>query len=283
MTLQAPLTPADCDLRGYEFMPLFGTRLYTSEFNERANDAEFRAAHRLWWAAWQQCPAGSLPDNDDALCRYADLGRDTRAWKRVKEIALWGFVKCSDGRLYHPVLCEEAIIAYRKRVKARQKKADFRLNSKTATYSKETKEEVMSTGTSPPKISPTTEGQNRDVPPDRDRTETGQKEDKTSLRSVPQKRKTRVDPAWSPSPQGLDAARDVGMSDIESQIAQFRDYHAAKGNLMVDWDAAWRTWCRNSAQFSRRVVPLHGKSSKLAWMREQSEDLNIVPSSLFGD
>lgn len=124
--LPAPLTPADCDLRGYDFMPLFGHRLFASEFYVRASDAGFRAGIRLWWAAWQQCPAASLPDDDMLLCRLADFGRDVKAWRAVRDEALHGFVRCSDGRLYHKLLAEEAIAAWDRRRRERDRKAKMR-------------------------------------------------------------------------------------------------------------------------------------------------------------
>lgn len=125
-SLPAPLVPAEVDLRGLEYMPLLGARLFGSDFHARATDAEWRAALTLWWAAWQQVPAGSLPDDDVILCRLAELGRDLKGWKKVKARALHGFERCSDGRLYHSVLCEQVAVAWDKRVKERQKKAAWR-------------------------------------------------------------------------------------------------------------------------------------------------------------
>jgi hypothetical protein len=113
--LPTPLTPTDCDLRGLEYMPLLGQHLFGSEFNARADDSEWRAGVTLWWAAWCQVPAASLPDDDIALCRFADLGRDVKVWKRLRANALHGWVKCSDGRLYHPLLAKQALIAWDKR------------------------------------------------------------------------------------------------------------------------------------------------------------------------
>lgn len=112
-----PMAPAECDLRGYDYMPLFGHRLFSSNLYAESTDAEFRAALRLWWAAWQQCPAGSLPKADAALAMLADYGRDLKGWLKVKARALHGFVECSDGRLYHPFLCDEAVKAYALRLK----------------------------------------------------------------------------------------------------------------------------------------------------------------------
>ncbi|AQU86204.1 hypothetical protein B0W47_00615 [Komagataeibacter nataicola] len=120
--LPEPLTPEYCDLRGYDFMPLFGHRLFSSEFYTEASDAEFRAGMRLWWAAWNQLPAGSLPNSDRALATLADFGRDVKAWQAVKERALHGFILCSDGRLYHPMLCQEALDAYEERLRKSKKR-----------------------------------------------------------------------------------------------------------------------------------------------------------------
>ena len=39
---------------------------------------------------------------------------------------------------------------------------------------------------------------------------------------------------------------------VETVFAQFCDYHRAKGNTMLDWSAAWRTWIRNDKKFSAR-------------------------------
>lgn len=121
-----PLIRADVDLRGLEYMPLFGNHLFGSEFNAAATDSEWRAAITLWWAAWNQVPAGTLPGDDIALCRLADLGRDLKSWRSLKTRALHGFIECSDSRLYHAFLCEQALIAWDKRIKERERKAKWR-------------------------------------------------------------------------------------------------------------------------------------------------------------
>lgn len=126
MELPAPLVPAEVDLRGLDYMPFFGTHLFGSEFNASCSDAEWRAGVTLWWAAWNQQPAGSLPDDDVALCRLADLGRDLRAWGKVKSKALHGFEKCSDTRLYHGFLCKQVLVAWDKRVQERERKRKWR-------------------------------------------------------------------------------------------------------------------------------------------------------------
>jgi hypothetical protein len=67
---------------------------------------EAKAAMTLWLASWQQVPAGSVPDNDRVL---AHLSMSGPMWPTVKEMALRGWYKCNDHRLYHPVVCEKVL------------------------------------------------------------------------------------------------------------------------------------------------------------------------------
>ncbi|MFI8608531.1 DUF1376 domain-containing protein [Pseudomonas sp. NPDC077649] len=119
-----PLVPAEVDLRGLPFMPLDVNRLRDSDLAIEASGDEFRAAVLLWCASWNQVPAGSLPNNDQALAAYAGFGRDVKGWKKVAAGALRGFVECADGRLYHPVVAEKAIDAWAQRVEHRTAKAN---------------------------------------------------------------------------------------------------------------------------------------------------------------
>ncbi|MCA1458069.1 DUF1376 domain-containing protein [Bradyrhizobium sp. BRP22] len=96
-------------------MPLDVVRLRDSDLSVTATGDEFRAAILLWCAAWHQVPASSLPDDDRMLARFAGYGRDLKGWKAVREAALHGFVRCSDGRLYHPVIGDMALKADQKR------------------------------------------------------------------------------------------------------------------------------------------------------------------------
>lgn len=124
--LPIPPVPAEVDLRGLDYMPIFGNHLFGSDFNAGCNDTEWRAGITLWWAAWNQQPAGSLPDDDMALCRLADLGRDIRLWRKVRPKAMHGFVLCSDGRWYHKFLCKQVMVAWDKRVQERERKRKWR-------------------------------------------------------------------------------------------------------------------------------------------------------------
>lgn len=126
MTSPAPPVPADLDLYDMPDMPLDGARLRDSKLVLKASGEEFRAAVLLWGAAWRQIPASSLPDDEDELCAFAGLGRDLKRWRKVRGWALHGFIKCSDGRLYHPVIAEKAISAYEGRRREESNKAKTR-------------------------------------------------------------------------------------------------------------------------------------------------------------
>jgi hypothetical protein len=125
--LPSPFTPADSNLRDFAFMPLDVARLRDSDLAAKAKGDEFRCAVLLWCAAWHQTPAGSLPDDDQTLAGFAGFGRVVREWQKVKAGAMRGWVKCSDGRFYHPVVAEKVNEAWAGRVEYQQKREGDRL------------------------------------------------------------------------------------------------------------------------------------------------------------
>lgn len=116
-----PLTPPDCDLRDFAFMPLDVVRLRDSDIAALSSGDEFRCAVLLWCASWHQLPAASLPDDDQILSQLAGFGRVVKEWKKVRSGALRGWIVCSDGRLYHPVVAEKAREAWRAKLVQRWK------------------------------------------------------------------------------------------------------------------------------------------------------------------
>jgi hypothetical protein len=110
--LPEPFVPANVDLRDFPYMPMEVERLFGSEFHAKANDSEWRAGVTLWLKSFHQVPAASLPEDDVVLARLAELGRDVRAWRRIKRKALRGWVRCRDGRIYHRVVAEKALEAW---------------------------------------------------------------------------------------------------------------------------------------------------------------------------
>jgi uncharacterized protein YdaU (DUF1376 family) len=112
----APPIPCDVDLRDFRFMPLDVVQLQNSETWAIADGWTAKALINLWTRAWHQVPAGSLPDDDSLLRTWAGVPD----WESVRNVALRGFVKCSDGRLYHRVICEKALAAWNERKRFRR-------------------------------------------------------------------------------------------------------------------------------------------------------------------
>ena len=125
--LPSPLIPAFIELQDFSYMPLDVRRLRDSGLAARATGDEFMAAVLLWCASWHQQPASSLPDDDIELAALAGYGRVVKEWLKVREGALRGWVKCSDGRLYHPLISEKAVDSWNEKVEHRHKRECDRL------------------------------------------------------------------------------------------------------------------------------------------------------------
>lgn len=121
-TLPEPLVPIDVDLRDFPFMPLDVARLRDSELASNETPEACWAAVLLWAASWHQVPAASVPNDDKWLAKqagYVSRGKVAREWSEVRIGALRGFVECSDLRLYHPVVAEKAIDAWKAKLRQR--------------------------------------------------------------------------------------------------------------------------------------------------------------------
>jgi hypothetical protein len=53
------------------------------------------------------------------------------------------------------------------------------------------------------------------------------------------------------------AAEHVPGVPVDAETENFRDHHRAKGSVMKDWTAAWRTWMRNAVKFGRVPAVAH--------------------------
>lgn len=124
--ISEPLTPDTADLRDFPFTPMFRSRLFGSSFHAHSTDGEWRAGVTLWMKSWDQVPAGSLPTDDVELCRLAELGRDLKTWRKVKEGALRGWQRCA-GRLYHKVVAEGVNAALAQKAAQRVRTAKARI------------------------------------------------------------------------------------------------------------------------------------------------------------
>ncbi len=114
--LPAPLVPAEVDLRDFREMPLEFERLFASDTWVLGTSEEKVAAFHLWCKSWHQQPAGSLPDDDRML---AHLSGTALRWKKLRVHALRGWVKCADGRFYHPVVAAKVQRAWKVKLEQR--------------------------------------------------------------------------------------------------------------------------------------------------------------------
>jgi hypothetical protein len=231
--LPEPLTPPDCDLRGLPFMPVDIVRLFDSDLYALSTGDEFKAALSLWGKAFLQVPAGSLPDDDRVLAHLSGAG--TR-WKKVKAMALRGFVKCFDGRLYHPVVCEKAIEAWSHRIRQRERAAK-RWHSHGDATAHATAHPVAMQGTG------TVKGEVREEERKKERAE-------CASPSAPPAadRATRLKIDVLPSEWADFIAKERPDLPVDTTWQRFRDHWIAKpgkDGRKLDWFATWRNWCRS--------------------------------------
>lgn len=127
-----PLVPSDCDLTGMRFMPLDCARLIDSDLFALSTGEEFKAAVALWCKSWGQSPPSSLTNDERVLARAA--GVSLAEWRSIGTMALRGWVICSDGRLYHPVVAERALTAWLERIAFRRRSAQGNATRTNVTF-----------------------------------------------------------------------------------------------------------------------------------------------------
>lgn len=224
----------------------------------RLSTVEHGAYLLLLMEYWRQ---GPLDNDDKALAGIAKL--DRKVWEREVGPAVRRFFVLQDDGLLHQKRVDaernKASINSAKKqaaAQARWDKDDAHQNAggdpsgganghayASACASQEDEQTACPYAGVPPSPSSSTEKKNK----------------APSLRSVPQKRRERLRDDWAPSEAGERFAQDQGL-DIRSEAQKFRNHHTAKGSLMADWDAAWRTWCGNAQRFAPKAKPLPGQS-----------------------
>ena len=64
------------------------------------------------------------------------------------------------------------------------------------------------------------------------------------------KKATRMPTDWQPSPEVQDTFSQKWPSlSFFAELEAFTDHHTAKGSTFKDWDAAFRSWCRNAVKW----------------------------------
>jgi hypothetical protein len=259
-----PPVAAKVDLRAFAFMPLVIAELFNSDTWLLACRNPFAAAAciNLWGRAWHQVPAGSLPDDEALLAGYAGVPD----WAAVRDIALRGFVKADDGRLYHTVLCRKVKKAWaERRSYAAFCKAQRERGAKGNANRWKTKKKL-----DPPqgdrhgdphrdrrrdRLKGEGEGEGKgeapllkNAPPILDAEPDAGEPDEPNPPSPDDG--TRLPPDWRLDPEGRAFAAGLGYADaaIDFLAAQFADYWRAKpgdGARKRDWGLTWQVWCRN--------------------------------------
>lgn len=76
--------------------------------------------------------------------------------------------------------------------------------------------------------------------------------------------KSRIKEGWTPSDRNIADAQAAGLTEeeIAHEAKQFTDYHLGRGSLQADWNATWRTWCRNAIKFRKNPRGVAGGAGK---------------------
>jgi hypothetical protein len=69
------------------------------------------------------------------------------------------------------------------------------------------------------------------------------------------KRRSQIPDDFYPNDDNLFAFNKTQLN-LGHEIGKFMDYHQAKGSVMADWQAAWRTWVGNAIKFSAKGKPV---------------------------
>jgi len=107
-----PPYPADTEANGYK--PMVDWQRIKSSKSWRLCPPELRnALLRLWLESWNEVPAGSWEDDDELIAAAIDVTPVTLRKHRVT--LLRGWVRHSDGRLYHKFITEQVFHMCEKR------------------------------------------------------------------------------------------------------------------------------------------------------------------------
>lgn len=70
-------------------------------------------------------------------------------------------------------------------------------------------------------------------------------------------RGTTAPSGFTPDQTAHDIAASTGVN-LQAELANFLDHHAARGTVFKDWQAAFRTWLRNAVKFGQRASTAGG-------------------------
>lgn len=98
------------------------------------------------------------------------------------------------------------------------------------------------------------------------------------------KRATQLPNDFEPDETASRVAAELGVS-VSRELPKFRDYHAAKGKPMKDWQAAFRTWLRNAKEYARPAAKQTDRQRQIEWLADltgRTADAIDAPARLVG-
>lgn len=263
--LPDPLVPADVDLRGAPGFIIDVERLLASELVAIGTAEEKWGAFMLWCRAYQQTPPGSLPNDERILAAFSGAGA---RWSKVRDVAIRGFILCSDGRLYHHVLSEQVMRAWKSRKAYRSDQERLRKwRSKQKETGSETQSETGFNEVSKPsekRQRNRTEGEGEGKEERKKDSSQAAYEKTTPSRTPadsdfglvaeepqkPPKRATRLPEGWKPTAELVAYCRGKGV-DPDRATEEFVNYWptvAGQKGVKLDWDRTFMNRCMELAE-----------------------------------
>lgn len=251
-----PLTPADLDLRDFDWMPLQVVRLRDSDIVVMASPEAFRAAVLLWCSAWHQVPAASLPKDERLLANLAGFGRDLKAWRAVSVDALRGFVECTDGRLYHPVIADKAIEADGKR-RVQRKRTQAATSARRGKQRNDDRDEQRDVERDDGRNDHQETGSDRTGQDQTKPEKSGESYPRSNLKLVEEGSAVPIDESYEPSDRAIEYAYSLGMkkADLNAELSKFIAMSMATRAVSFNPDMSFKVWCDRWLDFKRKGNP----------------------------
>ncbi|MFJ3057168.1 hypothetical protein [Herbaspirillum sp. NPDC087042] len=270
--MQEPPYPAETKAGGFR-LELDCDRLFQSDTWALANPQQRPILLMLLAIAWTQKPCGSLPGED--LLISARLGQSLSEFQEHSPVLLRGWIKATDGRLYHPVMTDLVLGMIDRKLGATQRKQAQRVRERTAlgqaadiisngTHANVTRDIRVTDNTT----TITNTNMNTKVPIS---TEIGNPPSKPISSSSPPQREEKRGPNrgsrllvdWQLPNEwekwAMEHQQTWTVEHVSAEADKFRDYWVAKSGkdaTKLDWFATWRNWVRNAAAL--KTVGGHG-------------------------
>lgn len=290
MALPEPLTTPDMDVRDLDGFMLNTERLLASELwaLTKAAPEALRGAVALWCRAWKQIPAASLPDDDAILSAFTDI--PLKQFRKHRELIMRGFIKCSDGRLYHRFLADEVRKIWPSVLKKRRDRAADNERLKQWREKKQAEREtpqetiVETVNETPVKpVSPRVDT-DRDRDRDKEALEKGVganappdpitpipdfliRDDKlkAKLRGTRWNPDAEVPTDWIEEADAKRAELDMPPADMRVEAYRFSNHFAAAQGpkaVKLDWRRTWLNWATDKKFTDNKGMNGHDKPRK---------------------